>query len=202
MIDRIDYALAAFHTTVKNEIQFTCILCTGAFGDGINRNIGLTRRQGLEGTLKTKLTEYTGLELNYTYIQAQFRRIEVFSDSNIADAGDSIPLVPKHRLSVMGHLYPAPGWAVSLIGLYVGTQFAQGDEANAFERIPGYFVLNGRVSYETQAPGGKLTAYLLLNNLTDHEYSTFGTASQFGRTFVPAQSISLFGGLSYRFEGL
>jgi iron complex outermembrane recepter protein len=202
LIDRIDYALAAFHTAVRNEIQFTCILCTGAFGDGINRNIDQTRRQGLEGTLKTKLTEYTGLELNYTYIQAQFRRMEVFSDSNIADTGDSIPLVPKHRLSVMGHLYPAPGWAVSLIGLYVGTQFAQGDEANAFERIPGYFVLNGRISYETKAPGGKLTAYLLLNNLTDHEYSTFGTASQFGRTFVPAQSISLFGGLSYRFEGL
>jgi outer membrane receptor for monomeric catechols len=142
-----------------------------------------------------------GLEVNYTYVESQFRQREIFSDSNIADEGDSIPLVPKHRLSVMGHLYPIPGLTLSLIGLYVSTQFAQGDEANAFERIPGYFVLNGRASYETKVPGGRLTAYLLLNNLTDHEYSTFGTASLFGRTFVPAQSISIYGGLSYRFEG-
>jgi outer membrane receptor protein involved in Fe transport len=111
--------------------------------------------------------------------------------------------VPKHRLSVIGHVYPVQGLTLSLIGLYVSTQFAQGDEANTFERIPGYFVLNGRASYDTKVPGGTLTAYLLVNNLTDHEYSTFGAASLFlGRTFVPAQSFSVYGGLSYRYEGL
>jgi hypothetical protein len=86
--------------------------------------------------------------------------------------------------------------------LYVSTQFAQSDEANAFERIPGYFMLNGRLAYDTKVTGGRLSAYLLLNNLTNSEYSTFGTASAFGRTFIPAQTISIFGGVSYRFEGL
>lgn len=202
LFDQIDYAIAAFQTNVRNEIQFTCILCTGAFGDGINRNIGQTRRRGIEATIKTRVNEYAGLELNYTYVDARFRQREVFSATNIADIGDSIPLVPKNRFSVIGSVYPAPGWTASLIGLYVSTQFAQGDEANSFERISGYFMLNGRLAYETKVTGGRLSAYLLLNNLTNSEYSTFGTASAFGRTFVPAQTISIFGGVSYRFEGL
>lgn len=202
LFDQIDYAIAAFQTNVRNEIQFTCILCTGAFGDGINRNIGQTRRRGIEATIKTRVNEYAGIELNYTHVQARFQQREAFSATNIADVGDSIPLVPKNRFSVIGNVYPAPGWTASLIGLYVSTQFSQGDEANAFERIPGYFMLNGRLAYETKVTGGRLSAYLLLNNLTNSEYSTFGTASAFGRTFVPAQTISIFGGVSYRFEGL
>jgi iron complex outermembrane receptor protein len=202
LFDQIDYAVAAFQTDVRNEIQFTCILCTGAFGDGVNRNIGQTRRRGVEATIKTRVNEYAGIDLNYTYVQAQFREREVFSATNIADVGDAIPLVPKNRFSIIGNVYPAPGWTASLIGLYVSTQFAQGDEANAFERIPGYFMLNGRLAYDTKVTGGRLSAYLLLNNLTNSEYSTFGTASAFGRTFVPAQTISIFGGVTYRFEGL
>jgi outer membrane receptor protein involved in Fe transport len=203
LFDQIDYAIAAFHTNVRNEIQFTCILCSGAFGDGINRNIGQTRRRGIEATIKSRVNDYVGLELNYTYVQAQFRQREIFSATNIADIGDTIPLVPKNRFSIIGNVYPAPGWTASLIGLYVSTQFAQGDEANAFERVPGYFMLNGRLSYDTAVTGGRLSAYLLLNNLTNSEYSTFGAVSTFnGRTFVPAQTISVFGGVSYRFEGL
>ena len=201
LFEQIDYAIAAFQTNVRNEIQFTCILCTGAFGDGINRNIGQTRRRGIEATIKTRVNEYAGLEFNYTYVQAQFQQREAFSATNIAEVGDSIPLVPKNRFSVIGNVYPAPGWTASLIGLYVSTQFSQGDEANVFERIPGYFMLNGRLAYETKVTGGRLSGYLLLNNLTNSEYSTFGTASAFGRTFVPAQTISIFGGVSYRFEG-
>lgn len=195
-----DYSVAFFNTLVRNEIQFTCLICAGGF-EGINRNIGGTRRRGMELTVKSKPIEFAAMEMNYTYTESQFRQREVFSVANIADEGDSLPLVPKHRLSMMGHVYPASGLTLSLIGLYVSTQFAQGDEANAFERIPGYFVLNGRASYETKVPGGRMTAYLLLNNMTDHEYSTFGTASLFGRTFVPAQTISIYGGLSYKFEG-
>lgn len=202
---RTEYVMAVFRTDVRNEIQFTCIVCNGSFGDGINRNLDRTRRQGVEATLKTKLTDFVGAELNYTYVQAVFRKRETFSNSNIADVGDSLPLVPNHRLSVMGHLYPATGWTVSLIGLYVSSQVSLGDEANAVERIPGYFVLNGRVAYESKVPGGRLSAYLLLNNLTDHKYSTFGTAGDgtagpFGRTYVPAPGIAIFGGLSYRFD--
>ena len=202
---RTEYAIAVFLTDVRNEIQFTCIICAGAFGDGVNRNLDSTRRQGIEATVKSKLTDIVSAEVNYTYVQAKFRNREVFSSNNIADSGDSIPLVPNHRLSVMGHLYPAPGWTASLIGLYVGSQGSLGDDANAFERIPGYFVLNGRVAYESKVPGGRLSAYLLLNNLTNHEYSTYGTvgdgtAGPFGRTFMPAPGITVFGGLSYRFE--
>ncbi len=196
-----DLAVALFQTDVQDEILFTCIICSGVFGDGKNRNIEDTRRRGIEVTIKGEYKDIFGGEVNYSFTEAQFRSREVFAATNIAEVGDSFPLVPKNRLSMTGNLYPRKGWTLSLTGLYVSTQFGLGDEANAFERLPGYFVLNGRASYERPVPGGRVNGFLTVNNILDAEYSTFGSASSFGRTFVPAPGIAVYAGVSYRFEG-
>jgi outer membrane receptor protein involved in Fe transport len=68
-----------------------------------------------------------------------------------------------------------------------------------------------RIAYERPVPGGRMTAFVLLNNLTDNRYVTFGSLSRNTLTgtglnperfVVPGPSISVYGGLSYRFEGL
>jgi outer membrane receptor protein involved in Fe transport len=122
--------------------------------------------------------------------------------------GDSIPMVPKHRLSVTGNYHPAQGWTASLIGLYVSTQFHLNDEENAQPRLPGYFVLNSRLAYERPVPGGLLSGFLMVNNMLDRRYSTQGiiapnTLTGGGapeRFIVPAPGLAIYGGLSYRFE--
>lgn len=96
------------------------------------------------------------------------------------------------------------------MGLYAGSQFHINDEENAQPRVPGYFLLNGRIAYEHEVPGGKLTGFLHLNNILDQKYSTFGiiapnTVTGGGapeRFVMPAPGFAVFGGLSYRFEGL
>jgi outer membrane receptor protein involved in Fe transport len=111
---------------------------------------------------------------------------------------------------VTGNYHPAPGWTISLTGLYVSTQFHQGDEENVQPRIPGYLTLNSRIAYERPVPGGHLSGFLMLNNMLDQRYYTSGimapnTLTGGGaveRFVMPAPAIAIYGGVSYRFEGL
>ena len=146
---------------MRDEIFLACgdpTLCPGT----ANQNIPESRRQGIETTFKAKFNQYFDGVVNYTYTQATFQSDLVLNPYFVGftpflenvKKGDSIPLVPKNRLSVTGNYHPASGWTVSLTGLYVSTQFYQGDEENAQPRIPGYFTLNSRIAYEQPVPGG------------------------------------------------
>ena len=201
-------SVALFQSDVRDEIFFTCKICDFSFGDGLNRNIDKSRRRGIEATFKGRLNEYFDGMINYTYTQAEFRSQFKVSDTQTIQVGDSFTQVPKHRLSVTGNVHPAEGWTVSLIGMYVSTQFFQNDEANVHPRLPGYFLLNSRIAYERPVPGGRLSAFLMASNLLDQKYSTSGIIAlnasngfQQERFVVPAPGIAIFGGLSYRFEG-
>ncbi len=194
-----EFAFALFHSMVGDEIVFTCVVCDGTFGDGINRNAQSVRRRGVELTLKRKIGKYFDGEINYAFTEARFLNREVFSSTQIIDPGDSLPLVPKNRFSVIGAVHPRERLTITLTGSYVSTQFALGDEANEFPRLPGYVVLHGRASYDTPVAGGFVKVFLSANNLLDSAYSTYGNASSFGRTFVPAPGIAVFGGIRYQF---
>jgi iron complex outermembrane receptor protein len=203
-----EVSLAVFQSNVHDEIFFTCRLCDFSFGDGLNRNIDKSRRRGIEATLNGRLNQYFDGTINYTYTQAEFRSQFNLSSTRTIQVGDSFSQIPKHRVSVIGNVHPAEGWTVSLIGLYVSTQFFQNDEENVQPRLPGYFLLNSRIVYERPVPGGRLSAFLMANNLLDQKYSTSGiiatnaTTFQQERFIVPAAGIAIYGGLSYRFEGL
>jgi TonB-dependent siderophore receptor len=200
--------LTLYQSNTRNEIYFTCTLCDFSFGDGLNRNVEKSRRRGLEVTVKGRLNPYWDGVVNYTFTEAQFRAPFNLSASSRAEVGDTFPQVPKHRLSVTGNLHPADGWTLSLIGLYVSTQFHTNDEGNTMPRLPGYFLLNSRVNYERPVPGGRLNGFLMINNLLDQKYSTSGIIAANNLTgggaterfVVPAPGLAIFGGLSYKFE--
>lgn len=214
-----EVSAALFRADVRDEIYLTCgdpSTCGG--GITTNRNIPKSRRQGVETTVKAKFNEAFDAVVNYTYTEATFQGDLALNPYFIGfnpfiehvKKGHTLPLVPKNRLSVTGNYHPAAGWTVSLTGLYVSTQFHQGDEENAQPRIPGYFTLNSRISYGQSVPGGHLSGFLMLNNMLDQRYYTSGimapnTLTGGGaveRFVMPAPGIALYGGLSYRFEGL
>ena len=203
-----DLAIAVYQSNVRDEIFFTCLACDFSPGDGQNRNINKSRRRGFELTFKVTPNEFVDGVVNYTYTEAQFRSSFNISSTRPVDVGDSFPLVPKNRLSVMGTVHPVKGLSLSLMGLYVSTQFLQGDESNDRDRLLGYFVLNGNVAYEHTVPGGILKGFFAVNNLLNNDYFTSGiyaanritgggATDQF---VVPAPGVGFFGGLNYRFE--
>jgi iron complex outermembrane receptor protein len=204
-------SLALYTSDVRNEIYFTCTVCAGLAFDGLNRNIDSTRRQGVEVSAKSRLNEYFDGIINYTYTDATFQSTFNISATKTITPGNTIPLVPKNRFSVTGNVHPLEGMTLSLIGLYVGSQYYLNDETNTQPQLSSYFLLNGRFAYERPVPGGRLTGFLMLNNILNQKYATSGTMA--GNTItgtglvpepfvVPAPTFAIYGGLSYRFEGL
>ena len=208
-----DVALAFYQSNIKDEIFLTCILCDFSPFDGINRNLEKTRRRGIEATIRLRPVTFLDGTINYTFTEAQFRSRQMLgfggSGVRVADVGDTLPLVPEHRLSIVGNFHPVEGVTVSMMGLYAGTQFLQNDEGNNLTRLPGYFVLNGKASYQRQVQGGILKAFLQINNLLNSEYFTRGIYApdrlpggdgSTVRFVVPAPGIAVFGGISYQFN--
>lgn len=198
----------AFYHNTSNDIFFSCIVCT-AF-DGQNRNADDVRRRGVETTLKAKWNEYLDAVFNYSYTEAEFRSPINLSLTKMVQRGDEFPLVPNHRMGFIINTHPIKDLTLSLTGLYVGSQVFLNDESNANPRLPGYYIMNIRVSYEQKVPGGLLSGFFLVNNVTNNHYFTFGSIAQntitgnggLERFVVPAPSVGFFGGVSYRFEGL
>ena len=77
------------------------------------------------------------------------------------------------------------------------------DAGNIRPRLPGYFVLNGRIAYERPMPGGIFKGFVMVNNMLDSDFFSYGIFSSFSSTInvVPAAPLALFGGLSYEFDG-
>ena len=205
-------SFALFLSNAQNEIYFSCTNCDVFSGgyDGLNRNIDRTRRQGVEASFKGRYNEYFDGMINYTFTEATFQSAFNISATKTIMPGNTIPLVPKNRLSVTGNVHPSEGMTLSLIGLYVGSQFYLNDETNVQPKLPSYFLLNVRLANERPVPGGRLTAFLMLNNILNQKFSTSGTIASNTLTgggsleqfVVPAPTFALYGGLSYRFEGL
>jgi len=206
-------SLAVFQSDVRNEILTVCADPTcGGFGITANQNIDKSRRRGVEATVKAKYDQQLDGVLNYTYTEATIESDLTLSPFFIGftpfiehvQKGDSFPLVPKHRLGLTGNYHPKPEWTLSVTGLYVSTQFHLNDEQNVQPRVPGYFVMNGRIAYEHPVPGGRLAAFFMVNNVLDQKYFQWGiisaNAGAVERFVMPAPGIAFYGGLSYRFE--
>jgi outer membrane receptor protein involved in Fe transport len=213
--------VALFRADLRDEILLVCgdpFTC-GSSTFAANQNIDKSRRQGVEATFKGKYNQYLDGALNYTFTEATIESDLTlnpffFGSSGLdpyieqVQPGSTFPLVPKHRIGFTGNYHPTPAWILSLTGLYVSSQFHLNDEQNIQPRVPGYFLLNGRVAYEKPVPGGRLAAFLLVNNLLDQKYSTSGIIAAnnltgggaIERFVVPAPGIAFYGGLSYRFE--
>lgn len=216
-------AVTLFHTDVKNEILLVCgdfQTCAQTVFPS-NQNIEKSRRRGIETTFKAKYNQYFDGVINYTFTEATiqsdltlnpfyFDALGLTPYVQQVKKGSSFSQVPKNRLSVTGNYHPAEGWTLSLTGLYVSTQFMLNDEQNTQPRLPGYFVLNSRVAYERAVPGGKLGGFLMLNNMLDQNYSTSGIIAannvtgngDVERFVMPSPGLAIYGGLSFRFEGL
>src|SRR6478735_5086874 len=164
-------------------------------GFGYFRNFGKTRRQGLEFSLQGQAGALS-YGVHYTLLDATFRSEENLqgeaNSSNDGPAagfggdieigsGDRLPLVPRHIVKSFVQWQMLRQLSLGLEFNFVGDATARGNENG--EHVPddmyyfgsgstgGYGIWN--LSAEWQ-PMRSLTAYVQVNNLTDHRYSTAG----------------------------
>jgi iron complex outermembrane recepter protein len=147
------------------------------------QNIGDTRRQGVEASLRAHQAGLGEASVSYVYAEATFSNAvslasstEPGSQEQVA-AGSNLPLSPHHRLNADA-TWEARSWLwLSLDGTFVSSQFFRGDEANALAPLDSYFVLGATATAKWKG----LTVRLRVNNVLDSHYSTFGTFAPNGK---------------------
>jgi len=211
-VDWLSGRLSAYRTEVADDIfSVSPAGTTGVYF----QNVGKTRRQGIEASLRGKPTRWLAAWATYALTEATFQEdVALATPRPTSDctgavctqhvrAGSEFPLVPRHRAGAGVELQPTGWLSLSLSGTYVGPQWLRGDEENATSQLDGYFSLDGGL----RASAGGFVASIRFTNLLDARYNTFGTfapnAKQPGapvETFLtPGRPFQVFAGVSYGF---
>ncbi len=181
--DRVDLAASAYRTDVNDEIFF--VPSEASIVEGFFRNLGSTRREGVELEAGVAPASDFYLYANYALTKATFRGTEeIFSaraddeaegsplaGENEARPGDRLPMVPGHQIK-FGASYSHPrGVSVGFDGRYFGEQWFRGDEANEVSPLKGYFTASARAAlrWESWEIEG------IVHNLFDTDEAMFGT---------------------------
>ncbi len=200
----LDVELSGFRTDVGDDIF--SVAPTGTTGVFF-QNIGSTRREGVELGLRGRFKPVEAF-LNYTFTRATFQdHVELFTPlppgSETVRPGDSLALVPRHRLNG-GLVYrPWPWLALSADARYVGAQFLRGDEVNRQPALSAYWVANAGATVTMRG----VEAFVRVNNVLDERHETFGTFAANGREpgspvqrfLTPAPPLSVLAGVQYAF---
>jgi len=200
----LDVELSGFRTDVGDDIF--SVAPTGTTGVFF-QNIGSTRREGVELGLRGRFKPVEAF-LNYAFTRATFQdHVELFTPlppgSETVRPGDSLALVPRHRLNG-GLVYrPWPWLALSADARYVGAQFLRGDEVNRQPALSAYWVANAGATVTMRG----VEAFVRVNNVLDERHETFGTFAANGREpgspvqrfLTPAPPLSVLAGVQYAF---
>jgi outer membrane receptor protein involved in Fe transport len=195
------WSASIYRTDLLDDIQF--ISSGGAINAGFFRNVGKTRRQGVELTAGTKWGPL-GFVARYSAIDATFRAgfVEHSPANSSADAagdiavasGDRIPGIPRQSLRVRLDL--DAGAALSFgAGLAAASASAlRGDENNrdAHGSVAGYAVVNLDARWRVAK---NVEVFGRIDNLFDRDYASFGILGQnvfanAARSFDPANAVA------------
>lgn len=161
-----------YRSDLTNEIGFDPN-GTGPFGPfGANVNFDPTRRQGLELSAKTAVTQALDLSVNAVSREAKF--------VSGVYAGKDVPLVPGQTVAMRGNWRPAPG---HMLDGGVNWVTAQSPDFANDCKIPGYTTVDLRYAYQVR----NLELALGVSNLTDQKYYTqaFGCAAGVTTSIYP-----------------
>jgi len=208
--NNLNWNTAVYNSYNFNDIQFISASATAGFF----KNVGKTRRTGLEFNLNTKI-EKLFLAASYGLVDATFRSsFDVTSAANSSavnsvihvSKGNNVPGIADQTLKLRAAYDITPSWNLGSNVVFASSQYAHGDENNQDSRgqVPGYGIMNLDTNYKIN---DSWTAFGLVNNLFDKDYSTFGmvgidnygyTKTQF-RT--PATERAAWVGVTFNFGG-
>jgi len=201
----LDVDASGFWTEVTDDIF--AVAPTGTTGVFF-QNIGHTRRQGVEIGLRGRFGTLVEGYLNYGFTRATFQDRVLLATprppgTEEVRPGDSLALVPQHRVNAGLAYRPWPWATLSLDLRYVSSQYLRGDEVNRQRPLSAYWVADVGAS----ARWAGLEAFVKIRNALDRRYETFGTFAVNGRQpdhpvqrFVtPASPINVLAGVQYVF---
>jgi iron complex outermembrane receptor protein len=204
-VPQLHATLTFFRTDLEDDILFRNAQQSRVLG--FFQNVKATRRQGIEFLLRGTWS-WGAWFLNYTLTDATFEDdIELFTFANeeriaLVQKGDILPLVAHHRVNGGAEFSLTLDWTVRFDGIYVGTQYLRGDEANERRRLDPYFVANAQTTYQFD----NVQIFFRLENMFAAEYETYGTffentidGTGVERFLGPGAPLGAFGGVRVKF---
>ncbi len=168
----INWSVAAFHTTLKDDLLFT--LANNA-GGGYFINVDETQRQGIELGLdgQTNKLSWYG---NYSFIDATFESSETLAsvvDPNgiTVKSGDQMPAIPRHNVKLGLDYNFTPTFSSGLSLQYAGSSYMRGDEGNDLPKVDSYTTFNFDARYQ---PHKMVSLWAKVDNVFDREYENSG----------------------------
>jgi len=186
----LKWTAAGFDTQLQDDIQFISSH-GGATSAGYFRNVGDTRRRGIETGIDLQLGDLT-LSGRYSFLDATFRTPLILASASNSSAapltcatcadiavlpGDRVPGIPRNIVKLRADYELHDKWAVAVQLTGQSGVYARGDENNRDVNgpLPGFFVLNLEGRYR---PAHQWELVLRVENLFDRVYSTFGSLGQ------------------------
>ncbi len=151
---QLQWDAEAFLINLDNEIGFY----TPSNGIPANYNLSPTRRQGVTADATYQFNYQWTLGTSLTLMNNYFRQGP--------DTGDKIPGVSNVLADINVRYQINSIWSIYAESEYTGSQYAQGDNANVTNEIPGYWVENMAINAEISA----WTVSIRLNNITNTQY--------------------------------
>ena len=197
----LDWTAALFRADNRDDILF---VADDQAGFGYFRNVGRTRRQGLELGFEGRAARRLSYGAHATLLDATYRSPERFvasgNSGNAAApgfdgstqvlAGDRIPLIPRYLVKAYLDWEIAEVFALNADVNGIGPSYARGNENNRHVPDGLYYLGKGRsgghVTLDVGAewrPVRRLRVWLQLANLLDRRYAT---AAQLGATAFDA----------------
>lgn len=177
---------AVFETLLRDDLQFVSS-GGGASNAGYFRNVGRTRRRGLELGLDAREGPWT-VGVHYAWVEATFRTPLVMNSPSNSSAGpvscdtctdilvrpgDRLPGVPRHTAKLRVARRFGEALTVGVRVVAQSSQYARGDEDNADVHgpVPGFARIDLDARWEL---GHGVVLGLQVENLAGRRYATFG----------------------------
>lgn len=155
--------LALFRIDTEDEL----VVDAASGGRTRYQNAARTRRQGLELSVDSALSETLHTRLAYTRLSATYDQGFTSGGRNIP-AGRHLPGVPATSLWGELEWRPRAGISTALEGLYRSKLYVE--DSNSARPAPGYALLNWRARFEQKLERLTFSQTLRLDNLLDRRY--------------------------------
>lgn len=200
LTENINWNAGIYHAVNHDDIQFTA--ANSLTGAGYYKNVGRTKRQGLDFGLNGSLDKFKW-SASYSYVRATYDSdVEFSHPSNssadavsgiiLAQKGDYMPTIPKHQLKLRGQYAVTPAWTIGTNVIGYADQYVWGNENNNHRansancnggqdcatgrgKISGYFVVNLDTQYNF---GNGWKAFAKATNIFDKDYYISGRLAE------------------------
>lgn len=200
LTENVRWNAGVYQAMNHDDIQFTASEINGA---GYYKNIGRTKRQGLDFGLSGNVDKFKW-NTSYSYVRAKYDTDVDYTNSSNSSADDGsdaftarkgsyLPSIPKHQLKLRGQYSVTPDWTIGTNVIGYADQYVWGNENNKHRsgsdcsaagddecaqgkgKVSGYFVVNLDTQYNV---GSGWKAFAKATNIFDRDYYVSGRLAE------------------------